>query len=290
MKKVLVLSLALILLLGITGHGTSSYFSDTETSTGNTFTAWVEECVCSMFNVSNNKGNPDNIFKYDASGTLVDSFDLSAINTSSQGVASTDDYIYVLDLADKQVHRYGCCGSDEGVSRRLDTIAGSSIGNPDGLAIYSANDEMWVVSANDKKIYGYSLSDAFPDDGTTLAPTQEITLDDGNTGAAGLAIDSDYLYVLDDDKVGGQSVDVLYRYPKSAGAVTVSKVLLDTASNPLQNPSGAMIDGTSIWVVDRGTGMMYEYNLTELFDGIGTTLDAASEFPLDSANNKASGV
>ncbi len=44
MKKVLLLSLALILLLGITSHGTSSYFSDRETSAGNTFTAWVEIC------------------------------------------------------------------------------------------------------------------------------------------------------------------------------------------------------------------------------------------------------
>ncbi|MBA7579113.1 hypothetical protein ES708_20980 [subsurface metagenome] len=44
MKKVLVLSLALIILLGIMSGGTSSYFSDTETSAGNTFTAWVEVC------------------------------------------------------------------------------------------------------------------------------------------------------------------------------------------------------------------------------------------------------
>jgi len=44
MRKVLFLSLALILLLGITSGGTSSYFSDTETSAGNTFTAWVEVC------------------------------------------------------------------------------------------------------------------------------------------------------------------------------------------------------------------------------------------------------
>ncbi|MBA7601485.1 hypothetical protein ES703_08560 [subsurface metagenome] len=41
MRKVLVLSLALILLLGIMSGGTSSYFSDTETSAGNTFTAWI---------------------------------------------------------------------------------------------------------------------------------------------------------------------------------------------------------------------------------------------------------
>jgi predicted ribosomally synthesized peptide with SipW-like signal peptide len=44
MRKILVLSLALILILGIMSHGTSSYFSDTETSAGNTFTAWTTEC------------------------------------------------------------------------------------------------------------------------------------------------------------------------------------------------------------------------------------------------------
>ncbi|HEY55127.1 MAG TPA: hypothetical protein G4N91_02450 [Dehalococcoidia bacterium] len=40
MKKVLVLSLALILLLGIMSNGTSSYFSDTETGSG-TICAWL---------------------------------------------------------------------------------------------------------------------------------------------------------------------------------------------------------------------------------------------------------
>ncbi|GAG11266.1 unnamed protein product, partial [marine sediment metagenome] len=69
MRKVIILSLALILILGIMGYGTSSYFSDTETSAGNTFTAWVEECVCSMFNVSDEKDNM--LYGYDAYGNLV---------------------------------------------------------------------------------------------------------------------------------------------------------------------------------------------------------------------------
>jgi predicted ribosomally synthesized peptide with SipW-like signal peptide len=38
-KKVLWLALALLLVAGMTGAGTFAYFSDTETSTGNTFTA-----------------------------------------------------------------------------------------------------------------------------------------------------------------------------------------------------------------------------------------------------------
>jgi len=245
---------------------------------------------CAKFNVSNNKGNPDNIFKYDAFGTLVGSFDLSAINTSSQGVASTDDYIYVLDLADKKAYRYTCCGSPEGVSRKLNTIAGSSIGNPNGLAIYSADYELWVVSANDKKIYGYSLAAAYPDSGTPLPPITEISLVEDNTGATGLAVDSDYLYVLDDDKVSSTSVDVIYRYPKSGGTELPSKVLKEMGGDPLDLPSGAMVDGGSIWVVDRGTNMVYQYNLDDLFDGSDPTLDATWEFSLDGANDKATGL
>lgn len=41
MRKILVLSLAIILLLGIMSSGTFSYFSSTKNSTDNTFTAWV---------------------------------------------------------------------------------------------------------------------------------------------------------------------------------------------------------------------------------------------------------
>ncbi len=44
MKKVLILSLALVLLLGVAANGTFGLFSDAETSTGNAFTAWVEIC------------------------------------------------------------------------------------------------------------------------------------------------------------------------------------------------------------------------------------------------------
>ena len=297
MKKVLVLSLALILLLGITSHGTSSYFSDTETSSGNTFTAWVEECVCYKFNVSNDGGKPETnrVFMYDASGNPRYSFQLAAANQYPSGVAAVGDYIYVLDQSDKRVYKYDCCGAYVERSRILN-YDGSSIANPKGLAIDIAANEMWVVSDTDKEIYQYSLSAAFPDTGTPLpASPDAIPLDTNQQKVAGLAIDSSFLYVLDYDNPSKETR--FYRYLKADGSVTVSKVLLDGGDPlveddgiPLANPSGAMIDGTSIWVVDRGTGMMYEYNLTELFDGIGTTLDAASEFPLDSANNKASGV
>ena len=52
-----------------------------------------------------------------------------------------------------------------------------------------------------------------------------------------------------------------------------------------------MLDGTgtSLWVVDSGTDMVYQYDLTDLFDGSGS-LNATSEFDLHVDNEDASGV
>ena len=285
MKKVLILALALIFLLGIAARGTFGFFSDPETSAGNTFTAWVEEVVCAKFNVSD-KGN-SKIYKYDyPPRTFVGSFDLSGDSGFPVGVAAVGDYIYVLDHPDHKVYKYTCSGTCVGVSKDLLKLGGpSSIGLSQGLAIYGT--QMWVVSGNDKNIYQYPLSAVFPGPGT-LNAAQEIALDKGNKGAEALAIDSNYLYVLDYDTSGKETR--FYRYPYPAGTpVTVSKVLLEyTSNNKLQSPAGAMLDGTSLWVVDSGTDKMYEYNIADLF-GSGT-INATSEFALDSANTDASGV
>ncbi len=280
-KKVLILSLALILLLGIAAHGTFGFFSDTETSTGNTFTAWTAGPP--KFFVSDKGDNK--IYKYDASGNFVGSFDLSGINTSPSGVAVDGGDVYVLDQSDKQVYWYDSSGALQGVSTTLlRSTGGASLGNPGGLAIYDdIHDEMWVVDFGPNKIFGYVLSNVFPGDGS-LNASWEIELDmPSNQQATGLAIDSSSLYVLD-------SADhQFYQYLKIDGSVTVSKVLKESDGDPLQNPAGTVLDGTSLWVVDSGTDKMYEYDIGSLFPD-GGSLNAAFEFALDSNNTDASGV
>ena len=293
MKKVLVLSLALILLLGIMSHGTSSYFSDTETSAGNTFTAWVEEvvCACEKFNVSDFSGNDRRIFTYDvsdSSASFIGFFDLDADNGHPSGVASFADSIYVLDQSDKQVYKYDCCGTLLGVSRELLPSGGGSIANPVGLAIYG--DEMWVVSANDKKIYGYPLSAAYPYSDTPLTPTTEIPLVPNNTGASGLAVDSNYLYVLDD--APGSKANLIYEYPRGGGGTVIvsGELMTDTTTNvSLEDPRGAMVDGDYIWVVDTGTEWAYKYSLATLFSGA-SKINSVDDFELHADNDDASGV
>ena len=276
MKKVLILALALVLLLGIAAHGTFGLFSDTETSTGNTFTAWVAGPP--KFFVADD--GDDKIYKYDAYGNLVGRFDLSSLNTSPSGVAVDGDYVYVLDQADKQVYWYDSSGALQGVSKTLKKSGGSGLGNPGGLAIY--DNEMWVVDYGPNKIFGYVLSNVFPGPGT-LNAAQEIALDKDNKLATGLAIDSTYLYVLD------SANHQFYRYLKSDGSVTVSKVLKDMGGGALGNPAGTVLDDASLWVVDSGTDKMYEYDIVSLFSASGT-LNAKFEFALDSNNSDASGV
>lgn len=285
MKKVLILSLVLVLLLGVAANGTFGLFSDAETSTGNQFTAWVEEVICPKFNVSDDGSccPRDSVFQYDADGTFADIFDLVDENGRPSGVATVGDYVYVLDWADKQVYKYTCSGSYVGVSKVLKKEGGSGIGNPDGLAIY--DDEMWVVVwGHDFIMYRYSLSDAFSASGTIQA-TMQVPPHPNNDNPTGLAVDSNYLYVLDD-----KWDELFYRYDRNTGVQAgVSGVLKDVGGNSLQYPAGAMSDGTSLWVVDSGTNKMYEYDKNDLFAGSGT-INAISEFALHGNNGNATGV
>ena len=247
-----------------------------------------EEGTCEKFNVSDFSGNSRKIFKYDAFGNPGGSFDLHTDNGSPSGVYSSTDSLYVLDQPDSQVYHYDCCGVLIERSRRLD-YDGKSIGNPEGLAIDIAAGEMWVVADTNKSIYKYSLSAAFPDTGTPLNAIGVISLNTNVKKIRGLAIDSSYLYVLDYSTSAKETR--FYRYLKADGSVTVSKVLMEhDGVNALSSPAGAMFDGTSLWVVDSGTDMVYQYDLDDLFDGGGPTLDATWEFSLDSTNDKATGI
>jgi len=273
-KKVLILALALVLLLGIAARGTFGLFSDTETSSGNTFTAWVEECA--KFNVSDK--SDAKIYKYDADGNPAGSFDLSGDSGFPVGVAAVvGGDIYVLDHPDHKVYQYTCSGTCVGVSKDLLKAVGtSSIGRSQGLDIYDT--QMWVVSGNDKNIYQYLLGAVFPGPGT-LNAAQEIGLNKDNKGAVALAETRFYRY----DRITGV-----------CGIGDISKVLLEhTSDNKLQSPAGAMFDGTSLWVVDRDTNKVYEYDMNDtdgLFAVDTDSINASWEFDLHLDNTDASGV
>jgi hypothetical protein len=275
-KKLLILIIIANLMLSVAGQSTYGYFGDGESSEGNTITAWVQVPVLKFF-VADKKDN--SLYLYCDSGRFTGSFALDEGNDKSMGVAVVGDYIYVLDAKDNRVYLYSTGGTTLAVSRELGTPAGDEIDNPSGLAI--SGDDMWIVQDKDY-VFRYSLSEAFSGGEEILNAGQQIELAEGNKGATGLAIDGGYLYILDDDKV-------FFRYPHAGGEVTVSRTMKEEDGDKLKKPTGAMHDGTSLWVVDKSRGKIYQYDIGMLFTGSGD-LNAESEFELDGDNGNPEGL
>ena len=205
-------------------------------------------------------------------------------NAIPSGIASTQDCLYVLDQDIKKVYRYSYSGEMLGISGELRGWNGSSLGNPSGLAI--TGDVMWVVlfGPNNPLLYKYSVEDAFSSTGY-IEYKGFLGMIHGNRKASGLAMDNTYLYVVDRDN------ERIYRYPRNpfgGGFYNISYKLKGVNGSDLIAPSGAMCDGSSIWVVDQGTsatpGKIYQYSLNSLFLDYATiqnTLAMSSDIALD---------
>ena len=85
------------------------------------------------------------------------------------------------------------------------------------------------------------------------------------------------IYAYDRPEVGG------------ACAVTISKALKEMGGGGLGSPTGATVNGSSLWVVDAGKDKAYQYPIASLFPS-GSNLNATSEFALDPANDDANGM
>jgi len=236
-------------------------------------------CGPAKFFVADDSDNM--VYKYDALGIRVGTFSLASANTDPNGVAVVGGDVYVLDKADKIVYKYDSSGTLKAASKTLKESGGGSLSAPTGLAIDGT--DLWLVDDSKGKIYRYVLSNAFSGSGN-LNAAQEISFSGDNGSAEGLAIDATYVYVLDD---GDRQV---YRYKRDGtGSPFASKVMKEVGGGSLSSPSGATIDGTSFWIVDRGKVKAYEYGLSNLFAGTGN-LNASSEFSLDPANDDARGL
>ena len=272
MKSILILIIALVVLLGITSSGTVGSFGDSETAADNQLVLqWEQQCLHGLFNVVNDGSNTDSVFMYDETGALLTelTFTLDSENKKPSGAASTSEYYYVLDQADKRVYRYTYCGEFMSVSGRLMRMDGtSSIGNPSGLAI--DGDSMWVVvqGPDVPTLFKYSLIMAFSSSGDIACETEMPRLP-GNRDSTGLAIDENYVYTLDG------TFKVIFGYPRNKGLPIVSYILKGMDGSNLISPSGLMCNGDSIWVVGKGTDKVYQYLKDDLFFLYDTAFDTA---------------
>lgn len=222
----------------------------------------------------------DKAYKYDPSFNLISSSSLSADNADANDVVANGTSSYVLDRVDRKVYRY--TGGVPTASKELKSPANASLTSLSGMAL--SGDNLWVVDlSGTKRIYRYSLAAAFAGPGSVLA-LQQIPLTGNNANGEGLGLDASYLYVLDkDDKI-------VYRYPVAGGAGVASKIIKDPGGSSLGTPTGAVLDGTNLWIVDNNKDKAYRYVLANLGFGVAGSLNAAAQFPLFSLNQNATGI
>ena len=187
-------------------------------------------------------------------------------------------------------------------------------GNTAARGVWSDGTTIWVVDADDDKLYAYTLADGTYDsakditlysghifaqgvwsDGTTVwvvdshdemlhayafdgthVPAKDITLDGDNTSALGVWSDGTTIWVADtgDDK--------LYAYALADGTYDPTRdITLDSDNS---SPIGTWSDGITIWVVDTGDDKLYAYALA------GGTYDPTRDIPLYSDNTGPAGV
>ncbi len=278
-KPTLILIVGLTIVLATVARFTSAYLVDTEASTANSLTAWVDQNVCKFYIVDE---EDDGVYKYDSSGSYIAYFELNSYNHKALGLTRVSNDLYVLDKEDEQVYHYTTAGQYLEVSRVLKNTTGGNLYRPNGLAI--DGDEMWVTEETGS-IYRYSLSAAFPYSGSPIYALSSISLDyyTGNRRARGLGIDQYYLYVLDKDMYR------VFRYLRSNGSSSYSRILRQVDGSSLQDASGCTCDGTSLWVCDKGKKEVYEYSVADLFTG-GYTINALFEFDCTSGNSRPEGI
>jgi hypothetical protein len=201
--------------------------------------------------------------------------------TNAEDVVATTGAVYVLDGANKRIYLNTSAGSAAVQSRPLRTNTGQTLNSPKGMAI--KGDSLYVVDASRRAIYRYSLAAAFT--GTTnYSAVQAIGLPSTISAAEAVVVDNSFLYVLNNGTTKN-----FYRYTFAGVASATSRPLRTNTGGALTKPTGAVIEGTTMWVTDNGIDRALSYDFSQLFVGT-TNLSATSLRLLNSGNLNATGI
>ncbi len=193
-------------------------------------------------------------------GTTSPSWELDTLNDTAQGIAATDNRVYVTDLIDDKIYVYGQDG------KRYDTEDVSIkefTKNPIGIT--TTDTYIYIV---DNRDYTVSILDAIE-----KVPVNNFKLHPGNQDPAGIAATATRLYVVDnkDDKI--------YVYTHDGTHHPTEDVNLYNH----REPTGITATSTRLYVVDGDTDKIYAYS----FDG---KLQSGEVVELVSENRSPTGI
>jgi hypothetical protein len=207
---------------------------------------------------------------YNLSGAVYDNINLSVASeaTDPQGLSFNDDgtKVFVVDAAGDDVNEYS-------LSSAYDVSTGSFVQNfslasqdtnPQDIAFNADGTKMFVVGYTGQDVNEYTLSTGF--DISTASYSQNFSVASQDTGPAGLAFNTNGTKMF----ISGITNDNFYEYMLSTGfdISTASFVDSFSFSSQVTDPRGIEFnaDGTRLYLVDRSTDSVYQYNLTTGFD------------------------
>jgi hypothetical protein len=213
----------------------------------------------------------DRMFEYDAAGGPVEDSSLVSDNSDSRGAAAdgTGSTVWVIDNND---YVYDSAGALQGQWKA------EGLNRPEGIA--TDGTDVWIVDRGLRRVLRFDGGAGFTS-GNHSADSS-FSLNKTNRSAKGVTTDGMNLWVVDARK-NAQSV---FKY-------SVSGTLLGSWSIDGQNdsPQGITIDPTSvdtIWIVDEGTGQVFQYSGAASRTSGSQSADAA--FDLAASNSNPSGI
>ena len=220
-------------------------------------------------------GTADQTFEYDASGGLIESYNLGSGNSAPRGAASTaaGNRVWVVD-SNRKVYVYDASGTLLG-----SWTAGTLASNATVEGIATNGTDVWIVDARSDKVYRYAGA------ATRLSGSQNATsnfsLKSGNTSPKDIVTDGVSLWVVNDS-----TTDKVFKYT-TAGALQGSWTI-DAANS---KPTGLTIvpsNVSTIWIVDSGTDRIYQYdNVATRTSGSQTS---STSYALAAGNTNPQGI
>ncbi len=182
----------------------------------------------------------DRIIHLVVEGEVSSNWLIDTLNDTAQGIAATDNRVYVIDIIDDKIYVYGHNGeryTAEDVSIKAFTE------NPIGIAATAEN--IYIV---DNKANDVSILDA---DGKVSAGNFQLHPD--NQAPTGIAVTTTRLYVVDNED------DKIYVYAHDGTQYPTEDFNLYSH----REPTGITATSTRLYIVDGDTDKIYAYG----FDG-----------------------
>lgn len=193
-----------------------------------------------------NDATQNQTYEYNASGGLVESYNLNSGNTAPRGAASTiaSDKVWVVD-ANRNVYVYNPAGGLLG-----SWTAGTLASNATVEGIATNGTDVWIVDAKSDKVFKYTGAASRLSGSQNAASS--FSLNSGNANPKDIVTDGASLWVVND-----ASTDKVFKY--SVAGALLGSWTIDAANTA---PTGIAIDPASvsdIWIVDSGTDGVYRY-------------------------------